>query len=252
MKKPHASTKSGKPTKRESADELQVTREDMGGRREERKRHHRSRKPCRKDFFFGKQIRISQRTKNTGHDGYQAGPIEASCGRPRPDRGSLQVVADRASRFLGATERSRSRSRFHGATGRAGAIQGGAGSSRRERSREGWTSRGGDGGLPMRDRPGAGAAAEACSGQLREQRRKPVAARRSEQGSRELPDQGQHKSKSASQTERGGHGTETETETTQWKTTGRPRWPETTAAEGKFWIKARVATCGDNLGLIPC
>jgi hypothetical protein len=87
-----------------------------------------------------------------------------------------------------------------------------------------------------------------CQG---EQQRRPAAARRSEQGSRELPDQGQHKNKSASQTERGGHGTETETETTQWKTTGRPRWPETTAAEGKFWIKARVAACRDNLALIP-
>jgi hypothetical protein len=35
MKKPHASTESGKPTKRESADEHQVTREDMGARREQ-------------------------------------------------------------------------------------------------------------------------------------------------------------------------------------------------------------------------
>jgi hypothetical protein len=52
MKKPHASTKSGKPTKRESADELQVRREDMGARREQRKRHHRSRKPCRKAILF--------------------------------------------------------------------------------------------------------------------------------------------------------------------------------------------------------
>jgi hypothetical protein len=60
-KKPHASTKSGKPTKRESADELQVTREDMGARLEQQKRHHRSRKPCRKanffDFFFWKTDR---------------------------------------------------------------------------------------------------------------------------------------------------------------------------------------------------
>jgi hypothetical protein len=191
MKKPHASTKSGKPTKRESADKLQVTREDMGARREQRKRHHRSRKPCRKAifsiFFFGKQIGISQRTKNTGHDRYQGRSRLAAGGRgrTRPDRGSLQEVADRASRwasrFLGATERSRSR--FHGVTGRAGAIQGGAGSSRREQSREGQASRGGDEGLLMRDRPGAdlpirskpgrsrrqvaavGAAAEACSGQ---------------------------------------------------------------------------------------
>jgi hypothetical protein len=58
MKKPHATTESGKPTKRESADEHQVMREDMGARQEQRKRHHWSRKPCRKtiyiffDFFY--------------------------------------------------------------------------------------------------------------------------------------------------------------------------------------------------------
>jgi hypothetical protein len=52
MKKPQASTESGKPTKRESADEHQVTREDMGARQEQWKRHHRSRKPCRKVFFY--------------------------------------------------------------------------------------------------------------------------------------------------------------------------------------------------------
>jgi hypothetical protein len=52
MEKPHASTESGKPTKRESADEHQVTREDMSARREQRKRHHRNKKPCRKEFFF--------------------------------------------------------------------------------------------------------------------------------------------------------------------------------------------------------
>jgi transcription initiation factor TFIID subunit TAF12 len=52
MKKPHASTESGKPTKRESADEHQVTRENMGARREQRKRHHRSRKPCWKAIYF--------------------------------------------------------------------------------------------------------------------------------------------------------------------------------------------------------
>jgi hypothetical protein len=52
MKKPHASTESGKPTKRESADKHQVTREDMGARREQRKRHLRSRKPCRKAIYI--------------------------------------------------------------------------------------------------------------------------------------------------------------------------------------------------------
>jgi hypothetical protein len=56
MKKLHASMESGKPTKRESTDEHQVTREDMGARREQRKQHHGSRKPCRKakkiQFFF--------------------------------------------------------------------------------------------------------------------------------------------------------------------------------------------------------
>jgi hypothetical protein len=50
MKKPHASTESGKPTKKESADEHQVTRKDTGARREQRRRHHR--KPCRKATFF--------------------------------------------------------------------------------------------------------------------------------------------------------------------------------------------------------
>jgi hypothetical protein len=64
MKKPHASTESGKPTKRESADEHQVTREDMGARREQRKRHHRSRKPGRQ-FFFRFFFFYSQRTTGT-------------------------------------------------------------------------------------------------------------------------------------------------------------------------------------------
>jgi hypothetical protein len=52
MEKLHATTESGKPTKRESADEHQVTREDMGARREQRKRHHRSRKPCQKAIYI--------------------------------------------------------------------------------------------------------------------------------------------------------------------------------------------------------
>jgi hypothetical protein len=52
MKKPHASTESGKLTKRESADEHQVMRENMGARREQRKRHHQSRKPCRKAIYI--------------------------------------------------------------------------------------------------------------------------------------------------------------------------------------------------------
>jgi hypothetical protein len=94
MKKPHATTESGKPTKRESTDEHQVKREDMGARREQWKRHHRSRKPCRKAiyiyilFFTQSRSQISHPGQRPGTSRKQRPILVDSGGRSKqfPDR----------------------------------------------------------------------------------------------------------------------------------------------------------------------